>query len=179
MYFCTHRDDLIPSVGFRDGRLDASHVAQYWDRVEIGCYPKAFEAAKKCDYNEVAQLIPKLCLVTVRVLSLALSCFMYCIGAIGPSRQHSLRHTAPCCCWTCRGRVYCDCPCHIARGCPTTRAHFEHRSLDYPGPSNCAADTTAGTCSCVQSGHALRKMQEAFCSGRQVQDLPSGGVLLC
>lgn len=77
MYFCTHWDDRIPSLGFRG--LDASKLAEYWenavqswDAVDIGCYPEAFAAARKCDYNKLAQLIPKLCLVAVRVLSLAL-----------------------------------------------------------------------------------------------------------
>ena len=79
MYFCTHREDKIPSVGLRDGLLDASRTAKYWDAVEIGYYPQAFAAARKCEYNKLAQLIPKLCLLTVRVLSLALSCLMYCV----------------------------------------------------------------------------------------------------
>lgn len=179
MYFCTHWEAQIPVFRGRHASEVAEYwetVADYWDAVEIGSYPKAFEAARKCDYYELAQLIPKLCLVEVRVLSLAMPCLMYCTEAVGPSRQRGLRHTAPCCHCTCCARVSCDCSCNVARGFRrSTRASFAHRSLEHQGPNNSATDSTAGT----RRVRSLRKMPEAFCSGRRVQGLPTGGVLLC
>ena len=70
MFFCTHwNDDFLPRFSEAMSPKDFGEAKRYWEGAAcMGAYGQAFAAARAAKYHELAQLLPSLCHMLVRVV---------------------------------------------------------------------------------------------------------------